>query len=333
MKKIIYTLKIIIVCIFVGTILLAVLSYREKPEKVTYGMSFSKFRTDELHLPFEETFLAILNDLGVQHFRFSAHWPLTEPEEGVFNFKELDYQMSEALRKDAQVVFAVGRRLPRWPECHDPHWVEEKSIEQRNNALLHYIEVVVNRYKDYPNILYWQVENEPFLSLFAYDHCGEVDEEFLREEIALVKTLDPERSVLVTDSGNLGTWHNAYQNGDVFGTSLYRYFWTPELGTFMSRLPAFFYDLKYNIMNLIYGRKDGVIIELSMEPWLTDEIVNTSISVQFERMDIEKMEEIADFARKTGFDTQFLWGAEWWYWMKEHGHPQFWEKGKGFFEE
>lgn len=22
-----------------------------------------------------------------------------------------------------------------------------------------------------------------------------------------------------------------------------------------------------------------------------------------------------------------LWGAEWWYWLKQHGHTEMWEKG------
>lgn len=87
-----------------------------------------------------------------------------------------------------------------------------------------YITAVVTRYKDSPAITHWQVENEPYLSLFAYEHCGELDESFLEEEIALVKSLDPTRPVLVTDSGNLGTWRGAYAHGDSFGTSVYVYF-------------------------------------------------------------------------------------------------------------
>ncbi len=328
--KKIFKIILLTACILIG--LWFILSFREIPKNITYGMSFSKFRTDELNLPFEETFLAILDDLKVRNFRFSAHWPNTEPEENLFNFTELDYQMSEARRRDARVIFAIGRRLPRWPECHDPYWVEDKTIEERNDALLKYITVVVSRYKDYDNILYWQIENEPFLSLFAYDHCGELDEEFLKEEVALVHKLDPGTPVLVTDSGNLGTWHNAYQVGDVFGTSLYRYFWNPELGMFKSRLPASFYSFKKNIMGYFYKKQPTLIIELSTEPWLVDSIVNTSIETQLNRMSLENFDEIIHFAKETGFDTQFLWGAEWWYWMKIQGHPEFWEKGKAIFE-
>ena len=49
------------------------------------------------------------------------------------------------------------------------------------------MEQVIKRYKDNPAIVYWQVENEPFLEVFAFDHCGELDTDFLDQEIALVK--------------------------------------------------------------------------------------------------------------------------------------------------
>ena len=125
MKKFIRKIiKIILIITAFFVVAYFLLSYRVTPDNFTYGMSFSKFRTDELHLPFEETFIAILDELGARHFRFSAHWPNTEPEDDQFNFKELDFQMSEAQKRGADVVFAVGRRLPRWPECHNPNWAQ-----------------------------------------------------------------------------------------------------------------------------------------------------------------------------------------------------------------
>ena len=333
MKKFIRKIiKIILIITAFFVVAYFLLSYRVTPDNFTYGMSFSKFRTDELHLPFEETFIAILDELGARHFRFSAHWPNTEPEDDQFNFKELDFQMSEAQKRGADVVFAVGRRLPRWPECHNPNWAQGLDEKDRNAEVLEYIERVVNRYKEYDNVVYWQIENEPFLSLFAYEHCGDLDEDFLQEEINLVKKLDPNTPILVTDSGNLGIWYKPWRLGDAFGTSLYRYFWNPEIGTFKSRLPASFYKIKHNLTKVFFGRKDSMIIELSAEPWLVQPVVSTPIETQIERMDVEKMEEIVSFAKKTGFAKQYMWGAEWWYWMKRAGHDEYWEYGKTIFD-
>ena len=188
------------------------------------------------------------------------------------------------------------------------------------------------RYKDSPSIVYWQVENEPFLEVFANEHCGDLDRDFLKEEIALVHKLDPSRPVLVTDSGNLGTWSGAYRAGDLFGTSVYVYFWNPELGQFRTILPPWFYRVKDNLMGLFFGDKETMLIELSLEPWLIDSVTKVPLEMQFERMDLQKMEEILLYAEDTGFDKQYLWGAEWWYWLLQHGHPEFWEKGKELFE-
>ncbi len=39
-----------------------------------------------------------------------------------------------------------------------------------------------------------------------------------------------------------------------------------------------------------------------------------------------------EFARKTGLDTFYLWGVEWWYWMKERQKlPEIWNEAKNLF--
>ena len=182
--------------------------------KVTYGMSFNTPYARELGLDWKETYDAILGDLNVKHLRLAAHWPMIEPKKDKFNWEELDYQVKEARLHNADIILAVGRRLPRWPECHIPKWASDLSWNDQKKEIKNQITHVVERYKNEPNIIYWQVENEPFLSVFATEYCGKLDEGFLKEEIALVKKLDPTRPILVTDSGNLGFWYNAYRLGD-----------------------------------------------------------------------------------------------------------------------
>ena len=328
LKKIIWvTLGLIIV--FLAA--LVWLAQKPEPKTITYGMSFNTPYARELGLDWQKTYDAILNDLGVRHLRLAAHWPMVEPTAGVYNFTELDYQIAAAEAVGAEVVLAVGRRLPRWPECHVPEWAKKLDGEVRNEAQLAYMEAVVNRYKNSPAIKYWQVENEPFLKAFAFEHCGELDIPFLEKEIALVHSLDNSRPVIVTDSGNLGLWAGAYKRGDAFGTSVYVHFWNPELGQFRTILPPAVYRIKDNALALIYGEKPTFLIELSAEPWLVDPIVEVPLSVQFTRMDIDKFKDILTYAKDTRFEYQYLWGAEWWYWLKESGHPEFWEFGQTLF--
>lgn len=325
----------ILLTIFLSLILLisivAILSYKPVPEKITYGMSFNTFYARELGLDWQQTYDAILDELGVRHLRLAAHWPMIEPEQDLYNFTELDYQVRRAEAVGADIILATGRRLPRWPECHVPAWAASWSFEDQKQEILEQMKLVVERYKDSPAVLYWQVENEPYLSLFAQEHCGPLDEVFLEEQITMVRTLDPSRPVLITDSGNLGTWFGAYKNGDLFGTSVYVHFWNPELGQFRTLLPPWFYRVKEQVMAWRYGDKPTLLIELSAEPWLIAPITEVDVETQFSRMDIDKLEDILQYAAATRYDTQYLWGAEWWYWLIERGHPELWERGKELF--
>lgn len=317
--------------ILLAIIAIAFLAQKPKPEKIIYGMSFNTLYARELNLDWKEAYDAILNDLGVRHLRLAAHWPMVEPAPGVYNFEELDYQVKRAEEVGAEVVFAVGRRLPRWPECHVPRWLDGYSKEDREAAQLAYMETVINRYKNSPAITVWQVENEPFLEVFAFEHCGELDTAFLDREVELFRTLDGTRPLLITDSGNLGTWYGAFSRGDMFGTSVYVHFWNPELGQFRTFLPPWFYRVKDNIMKLLYGDKETVLIELSAEPWLVEPVVDVPIETQFTRMNLQKFEDILAYAEETHYERQYLWGAEWWYWLKLQDHPEMWERGQRLF--
>jgi hypothetical protein len=309
------------------------LAQKQKPEHIIYGMSFNTFYATDLGLPWKEVYEAILTDLKVKHLRLAAHWPMVEPKREQFDFTALDYQIRRAGEEHADVILAVGRRLPRWPECHVPDWAKDLSWEEQKNEIRTYLTAVVNRYKDDSTIAYWQVENEPYLEVFAKDHCGVLDEDFLKEEIALVHQLDPSRKVLLTDSGNLGTWVGAYKNGDLFGTSVYIHFWNPELGQFRTIIPAWWYRVKEHALALLYGKKETMLIELSAEPWLLEPITDVDIETQFSRMDLTKFNDILSYAEATRYEKQYLWGAEWWYWLKQRGHSEMWDRGKELFSQ
>ncbi|MCA9357187.1 beta-galactosidase [Candidatus Nomurabacteria bacterium] len=327
-KKILY---VVIGFVTLSSFAVFVLAQKDVPKNITYGMSFNTLYARELGLNWQETYDAILDDLQVRNLRLAAHWPMVEPAPNVYNFVELDYQVKRAEEVGANVIMAVGRRLPRWPECHVPEWAREIDAKERDAAQLRYMEAVIARYQSSPAVIIWQVENEPFLEVFAFEYCGKLDENFLDQEIALVHKLDPTRQILVTDSGNLGTWKGAYSRGDIFGTSVYVHFWNPELGQFKTVLPPWAYRVKDNLMGVFYGRKPSYLIELSAEPWLLEPITEVPLETQFTRMNLEKFEDILTYAKDTRFDTQYLWGAEWWYWLKQQGHSEMWERGRRLF--
>lgn len=307
------------------------LAQKPEPVEINYGMSFNTMYARELGLDWRETYDSILDDLQVRKLRLAAHWPMVEPLPNIYSFEELDYQIQRAEEVGANVILAVGRRLPRWPECHTPSWAKGITTEELQSAQIKFMTEVIERYKNSPAVVMWQVENEPFLKVFAFDHCGELDVDFLDKEIALVRKLDPTRQILVTDSGNLGTWMGAYSRGDVFGTSVYVHFWNPELGQFRTVLPAWVYRVKDNLMGTIHGKKPSILIELSAEPWLLEPVTKVPLETQFTRMNLEKFEDILTYAKDTRFETQYLWGAEWWYWLHLQGQSEMWERGKRLY--
>lgn len=322
------------VLLFVGIVgaCLSLLAYTPKPEHISYGASFSTLYAVELGLDWKAVYRAMLDDLGVRKLRLVAYWPLVEPERGRYDFSELDFQIREAGERNADVILAIGRRVPRWPECHVPEWAQPLSWDEQKKEIREYLTALVERYKDEPTVKLWQVENEPYLHAFAGHICGELDEDFLREEVTLVRKLDPTRPILVTDSGNLGTWYRPYRLGDAFGTSVYVHFWTPELGQFRTVQPAWLYRLKANLMRLFFGAKPIYLIELSGEPWLVLPTRSVPLSVQLERMNVAMFDDIIAYAERTRFPEQYLWGVEWWYWMRGEGHPEFWERARTYFQ-
>ena len=314
-------------CIAVVLLFVWYLSLETKPETIQYGMSFNTMYAEELGLDWQETYDALLLEMGVRHLRLAAHWPMIEPEQNVYNFEELDYQVAAAEGVGADVVLAIGRRLPRWPECHVPDWAAKLTWEEQKVEIREYLKIVMDRYKDSSAVVYWQVENEPYLEVFAKEHCGEFDETFFAEEVELVRSIDDSRPLLVTDSGNLGLWAGPYRHGDAFGTSVYVHFWNPELGQFRTVLPPWFYRVKANLMALLYGEQEVILIELSAEPWLLAPIAEVDLDTQFTRMNLEKFEDILTYAEATHMEKQYLWGGEWWYWLKLRGHNEMWDRG------
>ena len=136
-----------------------------------YGISFNTIYAQELGLNWKTVYNAIFKELNIKKIRLAAHWNMIEPQKDQFNFVELDYQVQKAAEHNAEITLAVGKRLPRWPECHIPEWALNLSPEDQEQRILLYVQTVVERYKQYDAIKVWQVENEPFLSMFAKDHC------------------------------------------------------------------------------------------------------------------------------------------------------------------
>lgn len=298
-----------------------------KPE---WGVNFSQKHAEALGLDWKEAYLALLQDLKVKNMKTAAHWDIIEPEKGKFTFEDIDWQMKEAQRNNAKVVLVVGMKTPRWPECHIPSWAQGLSKEEQQEAILNMLREVVERYRNSETLFMWQVENEPF---FPFGECPWRDSEFLREEVDLVKSLDKNHPVMITESGEGSFWFSAATYGDVVGTTLYRKVWFKELKTYLSYpFPPVFYWRKTKLVDLIFD-KEVMDVELQAEPWGPKLLYDISLEEQAKTMDAEQFKKNIEYAKKTGFDYHYLWGAEWWYWLKEiQQQPEIWNEARILFQ-
>lgn len=299
-------------------------------EEARFGVTFSSLYAQQLGLDWRETYIAILDDLQVKRIRIPAYWPNVEPEKGKFNFDDLDFQINEAAERDVDIILAVGQKLPRWPECHIPDWA--KSDDDYENVLMSYVEKTITRYSDVDAISHWQIENEPFLTGFG--DCPPFDKELLDKEIALAKLLDS-RPILITDSGELGDWVRARRRGDVFGTTMYRDVWFKRTIRFRYPLPPTWFEFKNIVSKVIAGpdsADDVIVIEMQAEAWGKDPIPFLTLEEQLKHMDFEAFKENIIYAKRAGFPDIYLWGVEWWYYLKTiQDIPEFWDHAKTLF--
>lgn len=285
---------------------------------VKWGVTFSELMAEHLGIDRDETLRAIITELRPSGIRLVAYWDRIERKPGVYDFRSLDSQMNICREASMPVILVIGRRVPRWPECHIPGWGASDA------DLMRYLEIIVKRYRGYANLLFWQVENEPYL---IFGECPSSDSALLESEASLVRGLDPARKIIMTDGGEFGDWYRASSRCDIFGTTLYRRVHNRVLGQVEYPLTPEFYPLKRDIVRFLTGRKDQefIVIELGAEPWTSRQIYEMTVNGQLKSFTIDEFRGNIDYAMKARFGTYYLWGVEWWYSLKaRHGITEYW---------
>lgn len=320
--------------VFVGIVLLsglllAVPSPFARP--LRYGVTFSQVQAASLGLAWREVYDAVLADLGVQRLRLIAYWPLIEPTDGAFTWDDLDYQMDQAAASGTQVILTIGRKVPRWPECHEPAWVQKRPEAEKRRQILDLLAATVERYRDHPALGMWQLENEPLLD---FGVCPSEDLGFLRQEEALVRRLDPLPRILITDSGELNSWLPAASFGDVLGTTMYRTVWSGRRARpfrYDYLFPAWLYRAKARLVKVLRG-KHVLISELQGEPWGARPLTEMTPEERHALFSPQRFIDVTRFAQRTQLPEAYWWGAEYWYWEKTaHNNPAFWELAREMF--
>jgi hypothetical protein len=265
----------------------------------------------------QDTMQAMIDELGVKHFRLVSYWDEIEPTPGQYNFDELDWQFKKANDAGASISLAIGLRQPRWPECHMPTWAAQESKDQWFGDVKTFMGKVIERYKDNPALDSYQLENEFFMTVFG--KCPDFTRDRLVDEYKFVKQQDPKTPVIVSRSNNWIGLPTGDPQPDEFGISVYKRVWDK---TFTKRyfeypLPAWFYASLAGWGEIFTG-KDMIIHELQAEAWLPEgfDMRTAPLAEQNKSMNAERLKDRFEYGKATGMRTIYAWGAEWWYYRK-----------------
>jgi hypothetical protein len=170
------------------------------------------------------------------------------------------------------------------------------------------------------------VENEPLIDFFG--KCPAPNKKFLEKEIALVKSLDARRPIMITDSGELSLWTQSAGLSEILGATLYRTVWHKWLGIVKHyQYNPLFYRLRAELAKRIKGNQKVIIAELQAEPWGSKNRSLTEMPAgeQLKDFSLNDLKGNLEFARKTGLPEIYLWGCEWTWWLKaKQNNSSYW---------
>jgi len=300
-----------------------------KSQEFKFGATFIPSYARYFGLEPKDTLQAMIDELGIRHYRFVSYWDEIEKTPGVYDFEELDWQFEKARASNSTVTLAIGLRQPRWPECHMPTWASSQPKDVWYPQLKTFMTKVIERYKDVPFLESYQLENEFFLDAFGI--CPDFSRDRLIDEYNLVKSLDPNRTLIISRSNNALGLPIGKPRPDKFAISVYKRVWdrTVTRRYFEYPFPAWFYGFLAGAGKIVTG-KDMIIHELQAEPWGPDlGIPEMSIEEQNKSLNARRLTDRIEYGKATGMREVDLWGVEMWYWRKvKLNDPSLWEAGK-----
>jgi glycosyl hydrolase family 42 (putative beta-galactosidase) len=171
------------------------------------GISFRPRQAEDFGLDPRESLRTLLA-YPFEVLRLGAYWNRIEPGPARFDPGELDWQLDAAERAGKQIIVCLGPvKTFGYPEYFVPdHQLAEPLPEgsliepSTHPALLSagiaYARRLVERYKDRPAIVAWQVEHEAVDPL-GVEHSWRLSAEFVAEEVAAIRAADPARPIMM----------------------------------------------------------------------------------------------------------------------------------------
>lgn len=171
------------------------------------GVSFRPLQAEALGLD-PRACLPTLLSYPFQALRLAAYWNRIEPSAGRYTFDDLDWQIDAAEQAGKRILLNVGAvKAFGYPEFYAPPHALATPLREGAlvtpaaypallDAAQTFVARVVERYRDRPSILAWQVEHEAVDPL-GVEHSWRLAEAFVRAEAQTVRAADPSRPLLM----------------------------------------------------------------------------------------------------------------------------------------
>jgi hypothetical protein len=309
--------------------------HSEASKPFTMGVSFIPDYAQYLGVDPQANFDALLQ-IGVRNFRLVSYWGDIEPQQGQYDFSQLDWEFAKAKTAHAHIILTVGLRQPRWPECHQPSWVDtSQPLQTWHPQLEQFMTKVINRYKDNPSLQSYQLENEYFLKGFGTS--TNFSRSRLVSEYNLVRHLDPHHHIIIPRSNNALGWPVGAPTPDEYSISIYRRVWDATLTKRYLEypFPSWFYGFTAGWQKLRTGR-NMIVGEFQAEPWPPhgQTIPETPLIEQNKSFNAQRFESEVGYIKRTGMRSVYFWGAEYWYYRLVVLHdPSVWNVAKQEFSQ
>lgn len=322
----------IIVLILAFESLMMMLRYnrinRLQPEVI--GVSFSQIQSERYGSDWRANYIALLDELNFKNIRIPAYWNRIEPAKGQYDFTELDWMVSEAGSRGAKIIIIVGQKNIRYPECYYPNWVDINNTIVTSDQATDMIKVVAERYKNNPTVTEWQLENEFLLKSFGNCPSALLTNAQLQKELMALKSVDSTRPVTLTQSDQFGL-PLIGPFAEKFGFSMYRWSWSKNTGYFRYPQNGTYFWWKAGIISLLFDQQIK-IHELQAEAWGPRGNEYLSYEDTLKSMNPQQFRDNINYARETKIKNFDLWGSEWWWHMKQTGHPEMWEEVRNLLQ-
>jgi hypothetical protein len=171
------------------------------------GITFRPLQAQAFGLEIRPT-LSKLLEYPIQMVRLGAYWSKIEPNEGVFETSELDWQIDAVERAGAKIILCVGAlKTFGFPEYFIPQHYMPKPFADGTlitpttqpgllDAAKNFVSMIVSRYKERGSIVAWQLENEPADPL-TFAHYWRISTEFVKQELDALRASDPIKPVMI----------------------------------------------------------------------------------------------------------------------------------------